>query len=687
QYTKAIKIYERMVFLQETKEGDWESYRLFIDKNPSNSLIEVARDSIYNICKNSKNTDALQYCLNTFSGDKKNEVLLMIHDIYTDDGETSTLNLFYEKYDYDFFDEIKIVDYDLAEEGDNIDLTKSYDESDYYEYDSYIRKAAPKERAFVMLQHLISEEIKNKRWKNAINIVESYQSYFGLNNKKIAQLLSILNAKLDASIKIQAFGPEINSDNGREYTPVISADNKYIYFCGINRHDNIGGEDIFQARLKSSQQANVISDLSTPYSHDSPLSISTDGTSFIIFRNGKLLTSEKLIKGWSEPIEISGDLNSGIWQADAMVSSDRNALIFTSIREGNYDHHINVEPGYYHGESEYASDIYVCLKNKDGEWGDAINLGPTINTPYGDRSPFLHPDMKTLYFSSSGHGGLGGLDVFKSTRLSDTCWTCWSEPVNLGKEINTPGSDWGYKISTNGETAYFSKNTNGYSTEDLYSFNLPPHLRPDFVARIEGKIKNSENKPISTIIHWEDLESNKVIGTSKTDPVDGSYFIVLPMGKNYGYFIEDSSYFPISQNLDLRKEKNAVEVSKDIVGITFNDMIEKSIAVPMNNLFFDYNKYNLLPSSKPELVRLASIIKKYNLKIEIAGHTDDVGDDKSNVTLSEKRANAVREFLIGQGCSSSLLQTVGYGESRPIVDNDTDENRAKNRRVELRFIK
>jgi outer membrane protein OmpA-like peptidoglycan-associated protein len=460
-----------------------------------------------------------------------------------------------------------------------------------------------------------------------------------------------------------------------------------LYFCGFNRTDSIGGEDVYVSNYINGQwdYPYPVSELSNYYTNDALLSVSTDGTTALMFQNGKLSFSEKISNGWSRLQSFPDEINNCTWNGDAMISSDGKALVFASVREDDGLGVNTIHNEFYHGTQAYFSDIFVSIKT-DGGWSTPISLGSKINTNYIERSPFLHPDMRTLYFSSDGHGGIGKLDVYKTVRLSDTCWDCWSEPINMGKEINTPNDDWGYKISTDGDVAYFSKKLNGANTDDLYSFNLPPHLRPNFVARIEGKIKDSEQKPINTTIHWEDLESNKVIGTSKTDPKDGSYFIVLPMGKNYGYFIEDSSYFPISQNLDLRNETKAVDVSKDIVGITFNDMIEKSIAVPMNNLFFDFGKYNLLPASKPELIRIASIIKKYNLKIEIAGHTDDIGEDKSNYILSEKRANSVMEFLVNQGCSSSLMQTVGYGETKPIVSNDTEDNRAKNRRVELRFV-
>ena len=146
-------------------------------------------------------------------------------------------------------------------------------------------------------------------------------------------------------------------------------------------------------------------------------------------------------------------------------------------------------------------DVLISRKDQNGQWTEPESLGYQINTPYAERTPFLHPDMKTLYFSSDGHGGIGKLDVFKSTRLADSCWNCWSKPINLGKEINTEESDWGYKISTDGENAYFSKKKSANENEDIFSLNLPSHLRPDFVATVSGKLLDKQNKPISAEIN------------------------------------------------------------------------------------------------------------------------------------------------------------------------------------------
>ncbi len=686
QYNFAFKTFEAKQFFENTAIGNWESYKIFIENHPNNLWVDIAKDSIFMICKATRNSNALDYSLNNFSGDRRNALLLFFHDIYTNDGETTTLDLFYKKYDDEIFSAIKTKDYELAKQADQLLLYLQYNPSNYSEYDKYIKLAAPKEKAFVALQRVISTDINKKNWQLAINKIKDYIGYFGKSNKKLNELINVLETKLDNSIKIQAFGAEINTKEGNEYTPVITADDKYIYFCGRDKIDNIGGEDIYEYKFRNRSHAKVVLGLSTDYSNDAPTSITTDGTSIILFKDGKLYSSEKTSFGWNNIEILPNEINSGIWQADAMISSDGNALIFSSIRTGNYDYFINNDPKNYHGENNYASDIYVSFKNENGEWINPRNLGQTINTIYGDRSPFLHPDMKTLYFSSSGHGGLGDLDVFKSTRLNDSCWDCWSEPVNMGKEINTIGADWGYKISTDGEKAYFSKRL-AEGKDDIYWLNLPPNLRPDFIATVSGKLLDKNNNPVSAEIRWEDLQTGKSVGQSKSDPSDGSFFIVLPLGKIYGYYVNKDEYFPMSNNIDLRNYIKPIGIESDINMITFKQMIEDGIAVPINNLFFDFGKYNILPLSIPELKRVASIIKTNSLKVQISGHTDNIGDDKSNQILSEQRAKAVKDFLLNEGCDTSLLTTFGFGKTKPIASNENDPGRAKNRRVELKFVK
>ncbi|MDD3687990.1 MAG: OmpA family protein, partial [Bacteroidales bacterium] len=878
QYNKAYGFMEDRQYSETVVVGDWVSYYWFCIAFPDNRWKQVAQDSIYELACIERDMFALKYCVENLHGEKRNKSLLLLHEVFTNDGEKNTLDEFYEHFDDQIFNNIKPNDYILAEAGDKLLLHLPYDSKLYKNYDEYIKLAAPNERSFVALQRLISNDIKNKNWNSALNTVKKYQSHFGIENAKVLSLINLLESKWDYSIKISSIGTQINTKTGGEISPVLSADEKEMFFCGKNRTDNIGGEDIFKAERKNGVWSNVelVKGLSSKESNDAPLSITADGNKILLFKSGKIYYSDKTPYGWSSAKPFPNTINSSEWQSDAMITSDGKTLIFTSTGLPGQNIYA-VNPYNYHGDNLHPSDIFVSHLNEDGDWTPAENLGNIINTPYSERTPYLHPDMKTLYFSSDGHGGFGKLDVFKSTRLNDTCWDCWTEPINMGKEFNTYDNDMGYKISTSGDAAYFSyeqkssqqssvlllldvsgsmdgyklealqkaavqtcqtailnnsevailafsgtcykpisstmkftkdindviyniaylyagggtplyesyteacdymwKNSsksssnkviilmtdgdaNGcttldktinslkyrgviyrtqciafnvlsYSTAykdlqkiatdskgqfyfaesasdlgmtfekagsdifnisksdgntDIMVCNLPNHLKPDYVATISGTIVDKDNQPVYADIRWEDLETGKNVGQSKSDPVDGSFFIVLPLGKIYGYYVDQGDYFPISNSLDLRDSTSAVVIDENISVVSFKQMIEDGAAVPVNNLFFSVAKSSLLPSSIPELKRVAQIIKANDLKVEISGHTDSDGEEKNNQMLSEKRAEAVKEFLINEGCNPDRIVTIGYGESKPIMSNDTEQGKAKNRRVELKFV-
>jgi outer membrane protein OmpA-like peptidoglycan-associated protein len=686
QYSKAYGLYEKCLYFENTRPGNYKSYYQFVQQFPTNSWVPVAMDSLYAYASRTNDWKVLKYCVDKTTGPNRAKPLLYFHEVFTNDGETETLDRFYDEYTDDILLAAKERDYALAAMGDELDLAGTYDPKDRADYEDYIRQAAPLEKAFVALQRVISPDIKSKNWSGAANTVKGFQSYFGYAHKKTDELIKLLEAKYDNSIKINSAGTGVNTADGGEYSPVPSADGKFLYFCGRDRKDNLSGEDIFVSRSNGNSwgKASLVEDLSHYFSNDAPLSVSTDGNTMLLFKSGELFYTEKSAYGWQTDVAFPGNINSGEWQADAMITSDGNALIFAAMRDDGYNYYT---PGYaYHGDKLHACDIYISELNGYGQWGDPVNLGPVINSPYCDRSPFLHPDMKTLYFSTDGRGGLGRQDVFKSTRLADTCWDCWSEPVNMGKEINTAESDWGYKITTGGDKAYFAKNSTKDGHDDIYSIVLPNHLRPDLVVTVSGTITDTEKRPVATEMRWEDLETGENVGQSKSNPADGSYFIVLPMGRLYGYYVNKPEYYPVANNIDLRKMTEAREIVEDITLVSIRQMVEEGVPVTMNNIFFDFDKSEILPYSIPELKRVAKIIKTANQKVEIAGHTDSVGDDQYNQVLSEKRAAAVKNFLVSEGCDAGQLATVGYGRSKPVESNESDEGRAKNRRVEMRFV-
>ena len=385
------------------------------------------------------------------------------------------------------------------------------------------------------------------------------------------------------SIQPQILPNTINTAIGEEYGPTLTIDDNTLYFVGLNRDDTNMSEDIFVSRRDKRtgewSSAQIVPALSTPYRNEAPTSVSGDGKTMLLFVEGRMCFSQRGPYGWTEPRPLPSYLQLGNWQADAQISADGSVLLFAA----NYP---------AEGEERASLNIFVSERDKQGRWGKPYSIGSLINTPGMERSPFLHPDMKTLYFSSDKEGTIGDLDVWVTRRLSDTCWTCWSEPENLGAQINTTGRDCWYKISTDGKTAYYAQK-NG-RRHDIYSITLPEDKRPE---------------PITV------LAANE--------------------------------------------------------------------AVAINNLLFETGSDVIMPSSLPELKRIATFIATYGYKVRLAGHTDNVGQPEANKSLSQARAEAVKRQLVEYGCAAEDIKTFGYGDLKPVASNETEEGRAQNRRVEI----
>ena len=695
QAKEALKLFEKCQFFENTKVGNWDSYVNFKNNYTASSWRNIANDSIYNIAISQKIPTALKYIIKEEPFYHTLNNITTYYDWISKDGELTTLEMFAEQFPYDY-QKIEAYDTDLflAKLAFELYLTQSLQlkrgagslkPTEYGDkYIDYIKRAAPKELAYVALQKVLANDIETKRWKVALKTLKKLKPYFK-GSKKVENLEAILSSEYDRSIRAVNLS-SINT-SGNEYLPVISPNNQTLFFVGRYRYDNSDGntEDVFAsfAADNSWSSASLQQTLSSSENHESITSISSDGNTAISFQNGRLGTIKRTINGWSEFKDLPVSINTGTWNGDGMISSDNTTIIFSSQREIGYNHN-NYKP--YHDSNNYSLDIFAIQKDDFGNWGIPLNLGDVINTPYSDRTPFLHPDMKTLYFSSDGHGGLGNYDVYKSTRQGEDCWDCWSEPINMGKEINTIDNDWGYTISTDGNNAYFAKKVKGEEHMDLYTLNIPYYLRPGYVATISGKIEGLENQIIPAEIVWEDLETQTQIGRSQTNPETGEYFIVLPMGKIYGFYIEKEDFFPFSSSLDLREETVAIDVEKNIKIISFEEMIDNQIPVPISNLFFSTGSSRLQRLSFAELDRLVDILKNNPLRVEITGHTDNIGSEEINLDLSQKRADQVKKYLVKKGCNPERIETVGKGALEPISENESNEGRQKNRRVTIRFV-
>jgi outer membrane protein OmpA-like peptidoglycan-associated protein len=562
------------------------------------------------------------------------------------------------------------------------------------ELKQYIYQLAPSEDAFVALQRLAASNINKKDWTGAVKLFQKYQEWFPEMSAKFQQIEELLNAP---SQNLVTTNIENVNTKDNEYFPVITIDSKKMYFTGSGRTDNLKGEDIFYSDFINGLWMPA-ERMKKPFStkdDDAVNSVSADGNILVLFGNykgafggGDNFFAEKTAAGWSEIKAFPNPLNTKYWECDGFLTADGKSFIFTSDRKGGVgDFH---RGGYFfHGGYEGNTDIYVSVKTDSG-WGVPVNLGSIINTPYAERSPFLHPDGKTLYFSSDAHYGLGGLDVFKSVRLNDSSWTEWNEPVNLGKDINTSGNDIAYKITTDGKLAYFSSDrAGGKGGYDIYSVTLPEEAKPEKnVFTISGKVTDENDSSLEAVIKWFDLSTNKNIGSLKSDPETGNYTITLPVGIAYSYFAEKQGYYSVSKEVDLIEEKSFGERTENIRMVSIKSMQESEQPVQLNNIYFDFDSYELKPESFSELDRLYKFLNDNpEIKVEISAHTDASGSDDYNLELSQKRAESVVNYLISNGISSDRLIAKGYGESQPIADNETEQGRALNRRVEMKIIK
>jgi OmpA-OmpF porin, OOP family len=380
---------------------------------------------------------------------------------------------------------------------------------------------------------------------------------------------------------------------------------------------------------------------------------------------------------WTDPrpVRIDNDYNYNE-KSHYFLTNTRKALLMSVEREDSYG----------------DRDLYVSFARNDSAWSEPLNLGKTINTASEEASPFLAADDKTLYFSSKGFSGYGGTDIYRSVRLDDT-WTKWSEPENLGAEVNSKFDDLFFNIPSSSEYAYFSKGV-AENNVDIFRLKLPVFMLPDPVVTVKGKLIDAKSgNPIGSKIIYESLPDGKEIGVAESNPETGEYEIQLPVGKMYGVRAEAKDHLSSNQNLDLRKI--AYGPIRQDMKLTPIDMapievtpIAENATITLNNIFFDFDKSSLKSESFPELNRVVSLMnERPTMEVEIAGHTDHIGTGEYNMLLSERRAKSVTNYLVGKGIAPKRINTTFFGETRLIDTTNTKEGNRKNRRVEFKIAK
>ena len=422
--------------------------------------------------------------------------------------------------------------------------------------------------------------------------------------------------------KAEPVGPPLNT-HGNEGAQCISPDGQYIYYTACNRAEGRGSCDIYFSR--------------------------------------------KIGNTWSTPENLGEPINTSSWESQPSISSDGKTLYFASSREG--------------GKGNI--DIWKSILDESGKFGVPINLGDSINTRYNEMSPFLHPDNQTLYFSSDGMLGMGGKDIYYSRKNKDGEWT---KPINIGYPINTFADEINLLVNAKGDLAYFSSDKpGGFGKYDLYSFELYQKARPQMVSYMKGKVYDAETlRKLDAKFELLNLETGEIVAQSKANPVSGEFLVCLPVGKSYALNVSKDGYLFYSENIAL--EGIHSEIKPFIKDVPLKPIKVGEIVV-LRNIFFETDKFELKNESKVELNKLIDLLKlNKSLKIEISGHTDNVGNEKYNFTLSENRAKTVYEYLSNNGILKTRLTFKGYGWSKPIENNDTENGRANNRRTEFKVI-
>jgi len=473
-------------------------------------------------------------------------------------------------------------------------------------------------------------------------------------------------------------GQGVNSPDA-EYFPALTADEQTLVITRNSRPPSggHGQEDFYESHLVDGEwmvARNLGAPLNTP-DNEGAQTISPDGQ--LMFFTGcnrgdglggcDIYFSRKVGNNWTEPLNIRNPINSGKWEAQPSLSPDKKTVYFASSRAG--------------GKGD--KDLWSSTLTEQGVWGVPVNLGDVINTTGAEESPFIHADNQTLYFSSTGHTGMGHADIYYSRKDMKGNWTA---PVNLGYPINTWNDENSLIVGASGKTAYFaSDRKGGFGSLDLYSFELYESARPTMVTYVKGSVfANDTKKPLVAKFELIDLETSKVVVESNSNSEKGEFLVSLPVNKNYGLNVSKEGYLFYSENFSLKDLK---DISKPYLLNVGLQPVKTGEKVVLKNIFFETNSYQLKDESTAELKKLFALMQdNINLKIEISGHTDNVGDGVSNQRLSESRARSVYEYLATNGISTERLTYKGFGETAPVATNDTEEGRALNRRTEFMVI-
>ncbi len=523
--------------------------------------------------------------------------------------------------------------------------------------------------------------------QEARDYIDTFLGMAGLSKikrQKGEELLALADfrqAMLDNPVEFNPknLGPGVNGPYF-EHSPTLTVDEQILYFTrnqpvadprpGFPDYD----EDLYISYRNPDgtwgKARNLGRDINTPY-REGASAISPDGKYLFFTACGTpnsigscdIFIAVKKGDSWTKPRNLGSVVNSRAWESQPAFAPDGRTLYFVSNRG-----------------RDRKKDIYVTRIDDNGNWTKPVKI--PINTPGDDESPFIHPDGETFYFASNGYPGMGKQDLFVCKIDSNGNF---SEPVNLGYPINSNDDEVSLVVSADGRRAYYSSGMpGGFGDWDLYVFDLPEEVRPVKVNYAKGKVYDAKTgEPLKARFELINLETGKRMIESFSDAANGEFLVTVPTGKQIALNVSADGYLFYSENYFFSD-------TNDLTGLAFDvplKPIEVGETVVLNNVFFEFNSFELKRESKVELDKLVDFLQKNpGLKIEIGGHTDNVGSRDYNQKLSENRARSVYQYLVDHGIAASRLSFKGYNFSQPIATNETEEGRALNRRTEFKII-
>jgi outer membrane protein OmpA-like peptidoglycan-associated protein len=538
-------------------------------------------------------------------------------------------------------------------------------------------------------------EVEQEKYKEALPHFKKFLGYNGANKKLnssarryVANCEFAMEAlKNPVDFDPQNMGEAINSE-APEYYPCVSADEgRFIYTRLVEDKRAYQGknEDFFVSTNRDGTwfPSYPLSAVNSTFNEGAP-TLSADGRTLVFtacelmgdygqgregFGSCDLFISINVGEVWQKPVNLGEPVNTQFWETQPSLSSDGNTLYFVRGKPTR--------------QGVQNQDIYVSFKRFNGKWSSPRRISDKINTEFKEESVHIHPDGKTLYFSSDGHPGMNGLDLFVSRQDSNGRW---QDPVNLGYPINTSGEENSLLVSPNGKLAYFASDRDGgFGDLDLYSFELPENVRPTPVAYAQGRVTDAETGlPLEASLKLADVDNPRDKSSFTSDSETGTFLVTLPKGNTYAMTVTSPGYLLHSETFTLKAkdEKNAYAIDVAL------SKIKEGSSIVLRNIFFDLDEDTLKRQSKPELEQLAAFLQDQpKVTVEVGGYTDNQGSESYNADLSQRRAQAVKRYLVDKtDIDESRIETKGYGAAKPIASNDTDEGRAQNRRTEFKVV-